>query len=329
MAGVQVVIQQPVQGGPAPGVIVAGAGLLVRVGAQQVVADEPAVCVFGQQVGAGELGYRAAGLVVGQASQAGSGRDADVGAWVQAQQAEQPRGGVAQILVGPGKRGANAAGRIASVQHVQPAGCVAEFSDQAGERAGRAGVGPGHCDAHRERQPCAQCDQLADRLWLLRSPGAVEPPGHQLVSVPVAEQIQRQHMRALRPSQTRELLTAGDQHKRPRPGWQQRADLGSVPRIVQHDKQALAGERATVHRFPGLGIGRDPVIRHSQRAQEPPGHIRRRRRRPRRVEAAQIRMQLPIRKPVSDLMRPVHGQGSLADSARYPRTCAVGVLRQL
>jgi hypothetical protein len=196
IAGMQVVIQQSVQCGSALGIIVVGAGLLGSVGAQQVMENEPAVCVFGQQVSAGEFAYRTACLVEGQASQAGSGRDSHVGAWVHTEQPEQSRSGVAQALVGPGKYGANAACWIIGVKHVQPASCVAELGDQAGEGGGRAAVGASYGDAHRERQPCAQCDQLADRLRLIRDPRAIEPPSHQLMSIRSAEQIQRKHVRA-------------------------------------------------------------------------------------------------------------------------------------
>ena len=67
-------------------------GLLGGVGTQQVVEGVPAGDVLGDQVGAGQFAQQVAGVGLSYGGEAGGGGDADVGAGVDAQQPEHPRG---------------------------------------------------------------------------------------------------------------------------------------------------------------------------------------------------------------------------------------------
>jgi hypothetical protein len=78
--GVQVVIEHPVDGGVALGIVLVGLGPLGGVGAQQVMEREPAGGRLREQVGPGQPGQDGAGPARRQARQAGRGRGADAGA---------------------------------------------------------------------------------------------------------------------------------------------------------------------------------------------------------------------------------------------------------
>jgi len=73
--GVQVVVEDPADGGVAAGLAAGVVGLLGGVGAQQVVEGVPAGDVLGDQVGAGQLAQQGAGLVLGAAGETGGGGD--------------------------------------------------------------------------------------------------------------------------------------------------------------------------------------------------------------------------------------------------------------
>ena len=92
LRGPQVVVEHPAPRGVALGLAVGAGRQLGRVGAQQVVAAEPARRVLGQQRGAGQLGQRGPRLRQRAApirlAAAGGG---DVRTRVQAEQPEHPR----------------------------------------------------------------------------------------------------------------------------------------------------------------------------------------------------------------------------------------------
>ena len=60
--------------------------------------------------------------------------------------------------------------------------------------------------------------------------------------------------------------------------------------------------------------------RHAERVEEPAHRLGRVHDRAVRVEAAQVHVQLAVREPVGDPVRPVHGQGRLADARRCRRS---------
>jgi hypothetical protein len=82
--GVQVVVDQPADGGPALALTVMGAGLLGGVGAEQLVDGVPAGEVLAQYVGAAEFAEHLAARGLVQAGHAGSRVRGDVCAWMQA-----------------------------------------------------------------------------------------------------------------------------------------------------------------------------------------------------------------------------------------------------
>ena len=99
--GMQVVVEHAVQRPGAVGLAIACAGLLDRVGAQQVMAGEPARRMLGEQVRQGQLPQQHAGLCDGQSGCAGRGRGGDIRPGTHAQQPEHPGGRLAQVPDGP------------------------------------------------------------------------------------------------------------------------------------------------------------------------------------------------------------------------------------
>jgi hypothetical protein len=96
---VQVVVEQPADGGPALGLGVVRVGQLGGVAAQQIMVGVPAGPGFGQQVHAGQRRDQRSYAVPGQSHEARRGGGADVRAGVQAKQPEQPGlGGVQRVV---------------------------------------------------------------------------------------------------------------------------------------------------------------------------------------------------------------------------------------
>jgi len=94
------------------------------VGAQQAVLGITAGDVLGGQVGAGlARPSRTRAWNRGKASEAGGGRDAGIGARVQAEEMEQARGALAELGIGPGECGPDARGGIAAVQGIESGRC--------------------------------------------------------------------------------------------------------------------------------------------------------------------------------------------------------------
>ncbi len=97
------------------------------------------------------------------------------------------------------------------------------------------------------------------------------------------------------------------------PGSRGRTWLGR-PSVVEDDQDPLVGQLGAVESGGFLDVGRNPVGSNAQRTQELLQDVGRLSR-CRGCVAAQVDVQLPVGKPVGDLVRPVHGQGGLADPA--------------
>ena len=130
-------------GGRAPVSIGVGSlGGFGRVGAQQAVEREPAGQVLGGHVRPGQLAQRGARLGPADPGQAGRRGQGDVRARVQAEQAEHPGRGRAELVIGPGQDGPHVDGRVVRRQGIQPAAGIGQLGGQLGQRALRVAGGP-------------------------------------------------------------------------------------------------------------------------------------------------------------------------------------------
>ncbi|MFF7979844.1 hypothetical protein ACFZDK_12030 [Streptomyces sp. NPDC007901] len=151
----QVVVEEPADGG-LPGVrVLVLQGAFGGVGAQQVVAAVPAGRALGEQMGAGQLGQQRAdpGRVVARDGRR-RGRG-DVRARVQGQQPQQPGRAGAQRPVRPGEHRPYVPGRVRVGERVQAAVRGAQFVRDRGEREVGVGCGPGgnHGQGRRPGRP--------------------------------------------------------------------------------------------------------------------------------------------------------------------------------
>jgi hypothetical protein len=119
------VVEDPAQGGVQVSFPVNGPGLLGSVGAQQIMAGEPAGDVLFEQAAAGQLGQRTACAGQRDPAQAGGGQIGNVWTRMHAEQPEQPCRGLAQTLIGPGQHGPDVTGRFPGLQRLQPVSLVA------------------------------------------------------------------------------------------------------------------------------------------------------------------------------------------------------------
>ena len=313
---VQVVVEHPVDRGAAVRLRVLPLGLIDGVEAKQVVEREPAGQVLGDHMRPGQLTERGACLRPRYSAQAGRRRQRDIRARVQAEQPEHARAGLAQLVVGPGEHGAHIGDRIVRLQRVQPAPDVAQFGGQLGQRTLRPAGRAADRDAQGQRQPGAVLDDLRRRLGLGRDPVPAEPAGQHLVRLRRAEHLERERPGSLGGHQPGQLVAAGHQDQRAGRAGQQRAHLGHVARVVEHDQHRRAVQQAAVQGRPALGVGRDPVRRHAEGVQEEPQHLPRFQRRGSRVQAAQVDVQLAAGEALGDLMAEAQRQRGLAHPGR-------------
>ena len=174
------------------------------------------------------------------------------------------------------------------------------------------GGGPGCGDGQGQRQPGAPGDDVGHRSRLAGHPARPQALGEQVTGVGGGQQIEGQREGAVGGDQPGQPVAAGHHGQAAGRAGQQRADLLDVPRVVQHDQDPLARQQAAVERGLGGQGGRDPGRGHPERLQEPTGRLARLQGGPAWVEALQVDVQLPVREPCGDPVRPVHGQGGLA-----------------
>ena len=249
---VQVMVEHAVHGGPALRRRVVPLGLVGGVRAEQVVEREPGGQVLGDHVGPAQLAQRGARVGAGHPGQAGRRRQRDVRARVHAEQAEHPRRGLGQLVIGPGEHGPHVGDRVAGLERVQPAPGVAQFGGQFGQRAlGPAGRAADR-DAQGQREAGAGGDDLVRRLRLGRGPVLAEPAYEHLARLGVAEHVERERHRPLGGHQPGHLVAAGHHDQGARRAGQQRAHLGHVAGVVQDDQHPLAVEQAAEQGGPAL-----------------------------------------------------------------------------
>ena len=101
--------------------------------------------------------------------------------------------------------------------------------------------------------------------------------------------------------------------RQPRPRGQQRTHLLLVSGVVQHDQHLLAGQQAAVQGRLRILVRGHALSGDAQGVKEPADRLTWRDRDARRVEAAQVHVQLAVTKTLRGLVRPAHRQGGLAD----------------
>ncbi len=273
--------------------------------------------VLGEQMRTDQLFQQVASLSAAQAGETGGGRDADVGTRVHAKQPEHAGRFWVQRPIGPGEHGPGIGDAVSAGQGVEPAADVAEFAGQGNERVPRAQGRLGGGDVQCQRQPGAQADELLDRLRFGGRPPGAQATGQQRPGIVVLQQVKEQRLSPFDRDQAGQLIAAGDQDQAAGSARQQRPHLPGIASVVEQDEHALAGQPAAVQIDLRVHCRGDGRRRYPDRVQEPADRRRGIERGAGRVEAAQVDVQLPVGVALRDLMRPVHGQGSLAH-ARGP-----------
>ena len=124
------------------------------------------------------------------------------------------------------------------------------------------------------------------------------------------EQVQRHELSVV---QSLEPPAAGDQHQARAAAGQQRAHLGLVCRVVEHDHGPGAGQALAVERGGLLAVRRDPLRGDAQGPQQPLQGLAGGARGVALGIAVQVEEQLPVGKPPGQPVRGAHGQRGLAD----------------
>ncbi len=277
---------------------------------------EPPRRVLGEQRGPGQLGQR--GPRLGQRDRRERGRRGgrDVGPVVQAEQPEHPRGLVAELVGRPGEDRPQVGRLLAGPQRVEAAPRVGQLGGEVGEPQGGAGHRPGAGHAQRERQPRGVLDDRRHRRRLgLRALGA-EPAGDKLGRLPRVEHVKRHRAGTLH-DEPGQLRPAGHQHHAAGTAGQQRPHLVRVVRVVEEQQHPLAVEQRAQQRALRLKGGRHVRGGNPERVEEPLQRGGRLHRRARRVEPAQVHVQLAVgEQPVPPAWR----TGSRGSSCPRPRS---------
>ncbi|GAA1396809.1 hypothetical protein GCM10009639_33360 [Kitasatospora putterlickiae] len=320
-------MQVPVEEPPAGGVRLGGAGQVAGVGAQQVVQPEPAGRPFLHQVGVGQARQQRGRRGRGRVGQRGGAVRAEVRAGHQAEQPEHPLGrgrerAVGEVEGGPYRR-APVAFDVQPAEHVAARQLGAVVGDP-----GAAGDQVGAGDPDGQRQAAAEPDELAGRLLLGRDPALADGAGQQPAGLLRAEHVQAELAGAVAGDQPGEPAAAGDQHGAARGARDQRPDLFGVASVVQHDQHPLAGEQRAVQRGGLVLVRGQPLGPDAQRAEEAGEHVARAQRREPGV-AAQVDEQLPVLEQFAPCVRPVRGEGGLADAGRADQRHQVRAVRRV
>ena len=264
--GVQVVVQHPVRRGPALGLRVVSFGLVGRVRTEQVVEREPGRQVLGHHVGPDQLAQRGARGGPRHPGQAGRRRQRDVRARVHAEQAEHPRRGLGELVVGPGEHGPHVGHRVAGLQCVEPAPRVVQLGGELGQRALGPPRRPAGRDAQGQREAGAGGDDLVRGTGFGRDAGPAEPAGEHLVRLGVAEHVEGERNRAFGRDQPGQLVAAWS----PRPASPARRAAAAAPgrRCAR-----CPGRSASACRRAGCGTARNgPRCRPGSGAAARPAH---------------------------------------------------------
>ena len=243
-----------------------------------------------------------------------------IGAGVQAREPEEAGRRGVKLAEGPGERGPQVRRRIIAIGERVQAGAPRKVAGDLRQGQVRLHGGPGRDHRQRQRQARARADDLLGRGGVGGQPGGAQALFQQLAGFGVGEHVQHQRPGGLDRRQPGQLTSAGDDDPAGgRPG-QQRPHLRGVARVVQQHQHPLAGQQAPVEAQLGLlGLGQliGPDL---QRVQQHANGIGRASRDARRVETAQVHIQLPVGELLGDLMRPLQRERGLPD----PRGTADG-----
>lgn len=272
-----------------------GTGLFHQVGADQHVQG---LARFAD----GDVGEQRGGLTV------------EIRARVQAQQPEQPRGGLREHTVGPAEDGPDRVRLLVVIggQRVPQRRFVAKVADEFAQ----GHVGPAHRpfrrDAQGQGQAPAQAGEFGDLVVGVAGPVAVGHPAEEVHRLGGAEGAHGQAPRPLVGDEPGEAVSAGHQDHRGGGPGQQGADLGGGGRVVQNDQDAAVGQQGPVQGRPALRVRGHRVTGYPQGAQEAVQDLPRigRRRDP---VPAQVHVKLPSGEPVAHQVGPVQGERGLAD----------------
>ncbi|GAA4260805.1 hypothetical protein GCM10022255_090910 [Dactylosporangium darangshiense] len=307
---VQVVVGEPAH---RRGRLRVGGRQLAGEGAQQVVLAVSAGPRLRDQVSVGELSEHLGGALGGDAGEARRDRRADVVAGLQAEQPEHPCQRRAQHAVRPREHRPHVGHHVGSGERVELLLRAGQLEGDVGECPARVDGRAGGSDRQGQRQAGAPVDDLLDRGGLTGHPLRAEPPSEQVPGLLPVEQIQRKRHGALAGDQAPEAVAAGDDDQATGRARQQGPHLRGVAGVVEHDEHAAAGDGAAVQRGLRVQPGRHSVGGHPEPVEQHPQRVTRGESRAGRAEAAQVDVQLPVGKPVRGPVRPVHGQGGLAD----------------
>jgi hypothetical protein len=219
------------------------------------------------------------------------------------------------VRVGTGEHRPHVGG-VLTGERVEAAAGVAELAGECGERVRGVDGAAGGDDGQREGQVRAPGDDLVRGVGLHADAVVAEPVGQQQPSLVVGEQAQRERVGAIGGDQAGELVAAGDQDQAAGGAGQQGADLVGVAGVVQQHQHALARQQAAVQTHSRLRADRDSLGRDLQRVQKPPDRFGGFRRMTRRVEAAQVGIELAVGEQVGHPVGPVHRERGLADAGR-------------
>ena len=163
-----------------------------------------------------------------------------------------------------------------------------------------------------EREAAAPGDDLRRRLRFPVDSSAPQPTSQQLVGLAGIHGAQWERSGALGGDQPQQPVAAGDDQPSRVATRKQRPDLLGVPGIVQHDEDSSVGDQAPVETDLLRQAHRNPMGRNGQRVQEDPNRLAWRHGRCRRLEAAQVDVELAVRERRSHAVGPVDRQRGLA-----------------
>ncbi len=291
----------------------AGGDALDGVRTQQVVHRVPAWPGPLDQVSAGELIDQRPRLPQSGACERGHRVGVDVRTGMQSEQSEPARRVAGEVLAGPREHGTDGGAGVAGhVEQIEAALLVVQVREQVGRCHLRVGGGEFGGDPQRQRQALAALGERDGRRDV-RVHARADQGAQQRDRLRHGEHVELDPARTIARHQAGEVVTAGHQDETRRRARKQRAYLVGPVRVVQHHKHPPAGQHRAIARRALGHLTWDVRAVHAEAAQEPGERVGRRDR-PLGIVSAKIDVELAIGEPVSDPVRPAHGQRGLAHS---------------
>ena len=245
------------------------------------------------------------------AGQGGGRVGVDIGAGVQAEEAEQPLRARGQVGVRHIERGGDrrVTGPVSGSELGEPVPGGGEICGEAGDGpAGVMGQAAGE-QGDGQRQVPAPGDHVRHPPGGRGVQRATGQAGEQLGGLTGRQGVQGQRLRARQGDQA---AAAGDQHQAPPGAGQQRLDLGRPGGVVQHQQHPPARQAAAPPLRPRLQPRRDLPRTQASAGQQPGEHlggVGRRQARGMRVQADE---QLPVGEVIREQVRGAGHQRGLA-----------------